>query len=327
MKILVTGASGYVGNRLTHALANRNYKVHAFVRSAIAERILQHPNITVFKGDVLDKASLSAAIKGCEQVYHTASLVKMWDKDPALFHEQNVSGTNNVLEAALREGVQKLVYTSTCGVWGSSSGHPLTEKDVPGSSFETDYDLTKQLAEKSVAGYHSKGLSAVIVNLSRVFGPGQLRYSSGINRFICQLLKNKICPLPWHAEAKGNYAFMEDVVEGHILAMEKSPGGERYILGGENVSYKRFADTVARLAGSKNIFLRIPTVLLKTWSWTELARGKLTDHQPVMTPNIVRRLQSDKAFDCGKAIEKLGYRITPFEKAMRITIDYLKHQC
>ena len=326
MKILITGAGGYVGNRLAHTLANRNNKVHALVRSATASAILQHPNITVFKGDLLDKASLSVAIKGCEQVYHTASLVKMWVKDPALLHEQNVTGTNNVLEAALREGVQKLVYTSTCGVWGSSSGHLLTEKDALSSSFETDYDLSKQLAEKSVTEYHLKGMPAVIVNLSRVFGPGQYRYSSGINRFIHQLIRNKICPLPWHLETKGNYAFMEDVVEGHILAMKKGLDGERYILGGENVSYKRFADTVARLSGRKNITLRVPASLLKVWSWTELARGKFTNHQPVIIPNIARRLQSDKAFDCSKAIEKLGYRVTPFEKAMRITIGHLQNQ-
>lgn len=326
MKILVTGASGYVGNKLAHALANRNIQVHALIRTATAACTLQHPNITIFKGDLLDNESLSVAMQGCEQVYHTASMVKMWTKYPAVFHQQNVTGTANVLDIALREGVQKLVYTSTCGVWSSSSGRTLNENDAPASLFETDYDRTKYLAEQLVESYSSKGLPGMIVSLPRVFGPGILRYSSGINRFIIQLLRNKISLLPWDLGVQANYVFTEDAVRGHILAMENGSSGERYILGGENVSYKRFTDTVSALSGNRNIPLRVPPPLLKAWSWIELLKGKLTKYEPAIVPGIAKRLQEDKVFDCSKAVEKLGYHITPFEKAMYITIEYLNGQ-
>jgi nucleoside-diphosphate-sugar epimerase len=325
MKIFITGASGYIGNKLAHILAGSGNTVHAFVRSAGAEKLLQHPNIALFEGDIMDKESLAIAIKGCTQVYHTAGFVKLWAKNPDIFYRQNVGGTNNVLEAALREGVHKLVYTSTCGVWGPCNDHALIENDPRTSSFDNDYDLSKYLAEKSVKEYCSKGLFTVIVNPPRVYGPGLLRHSSAINRFILRLLNKKVSVLPWRMETKANYAFIDDVVKGHILAMEKGLGGERYILGGENISYKMFVDTVKKISRSKNIYVRIPSFLLRTISHVELIRGKLNGHDPLITPNVAKRIQADKIFDCGKAIRQLGYHITPFEEGLKITIDHLKN--
>jgi nucleoside-diphosphate-sugar epimerase len=326
MKILVTGASGYIGNKLVNILANEGNKIHALIRSAGAEKLLQHPNITIFKGDILDKESLSIAMKGCRQVYHTAGMVKLWAKNPDVFYQQNVGGTNNVLDAALKEGVNKFVYTSTCGVWGACNDHLLIENDPRISSFDNDYDLSKHLAEKSVKEYCNRGLFTVIVNPPRVYGPGLLRHSSGVNRFILRLLDKKISLMPWRLDVKANYAFIDDVVHGHILAMEKGLGGEKYILGGENVSYKRFADTVKEISQTKNIFVRMPPFLLKAFSQAELLRGKLNGHEPLITPNVAKRIQLDKMFDCSKAIRQLGYRITPFEEGMKITIDHLKNK-
>ncbi|HYM93569.1 MAG TPA: NAD-dependent epimerase/dehydratase family protein [Chitinophagaceae bacterium] len=326
MKILVTGASGYIGNKLVRVLATKGHQVNAFVRSSSSKKLLQHFNISIFEGDILDEDSLAKAMNGCEQVYHTAGMVKFWSKDPTLFYQQNVGGTNNVLKTALQSGVKKLVYTSTCGVWSPCDDHLYTENDPSVSSFNNDYDLSKYLAEKAVREYSCKGLFTVVVNPPRVYGPGQHRYSSAINRFICQLLNNKISPLLWRLETKANYAFVDDVVNGHILAMENGLGGERYILGGENISYKKFIETVISLSRTKNIFIRIPTPFLKAWSWIELMRSKMNGHDPLMTPNIVKRVVIDKIFDCSKAIRQLGYEITPFTEGIRITIDHLKNE-
>jgi len=321
MKIFVTGASGYIGNKLAHALANRGNKVHAFIHSPGSEKLLQHPNISVFTGDILDQESLSAAMKECRQVYHTAGIVKLWAKNADVFYKQNVAGTNNV-----KEGVGKFVFTSTCGVWGPSKDHLLIESDPRTTSFDNDYDLSKYLAEKSVKEYCSKGLFTVIVNPPRVYGPGLPRQSSGVNRLILHLINKKISTMPWHLEVRANYAFIDDVVNGHILAMENGLGGERYILGGENISYKRFMETVKGVAKTKNICIRVPPFLLKAFSQVELARGRLNGHEPLITPNITKRMQLDKIFDCSKAIRQLGYQITPFEEGMKITIDDLKNK-
>ena len=129
MKIFVTGATGYIGNHLAHTLAGMGNEVHAIVRSDKAKELLQHPNIMLFKGDILEKESLLLAMAGCRQVYHTAAKVGVWAKDPSLFYKVNVEGTKNVLDAALQNGIEKFVFTSTCGVIGSSLYEPMNEQD------------------------------------------------------------------------------------------------------------------------------------------------------------------------------------------------------
>ena len=324
MKILVTGSSGYIGNKLVNILAEQGNEVHAFDISSSADHLLQHPNICIFKGDILNEESLAKAMNGCEQVYHLAGMVKYWSKNSNIFYRLHVGGTTNVLKTALQLNVQKLVHTSTCGVWTPCNGYIYNENDPNISSFNNDYDLSKFLAEKTVKEYSLKGLFTVIVNPPRIYGPGQHRYSNGVSRFICQLLNNKISPLPWRLEAKGNYAFIDDVVNGHIQAMEKGLNGERYILGGENISYKEFIEIVKRITGVKNLFPRIHPFISCAWAWIELMRGKFCSHDPMITPHMVKRFEIDKLFDSSKAIRHLGYSITPVEEGIRITIDYLK---
>lgn len=324
MKILVTGASGYIGNKLAHELAGLGHHVSALVRSSSASDLFHHPNIHVCVGDILDQDSLADAIKGCKQVYHTAAFAKMWDRDPNNFYKINVGGTENILQAALKSGVSKLVYTSSCGVWGPDEHHIYSENDPRITSFDSDYDLSKYLAEKLVREYCYKGLFTVIVNPPRVYGPGLERYSNAINRFIKQILNKKMVPLPWNLNTKANYSFIDDVINGHILAMEKGLGGERYILGGENISYRKLIQTIIAYSQYKPVFIRIPSAIIQAWAWLELGLAKFSNYNPIFTPKLARRIQASKMFDSSKAIRQLGYTITPFEKGIQTTIDHLK---
>lgn len=323
---MVTGSSGYIGNKLAHVLAIKGYTVHAFIRSTSADHIFYHPSIKIFRGDLMDKKSIAAAMKGCTQVYHTGGMARLWSKNRDLFYEQNVGYTINVLDMALECNAKKLVYTSSCGVWSPCSNHLYNKNDPRVSAFDNDYDLSKHLAEKTVREYGMKGLFTVIVNPPRVYGPGLERSSSGVSRFIRFLLKGKVSLLPWQLDVKANYSYINDVAEGHILAMEKGLGGERYILGGENISYRRIIELIKKIRQARKIYIRVPDLLLNAWGAIELLRGKVSSHEPAITLSIVKRLFLDKTFDCSKAVRQLGYNITPFEDGLKATIYHLLHQ-
>jgi nucleoside-diphosphate-sugar epimerase len=217
------------------------------------------------------------------------------------------------------------VYTSSCGVWANSVLHPLTETDPRTNAYDNDYDLSKCLAEKSVREYCHKGLFTVIVNPPRVYGPGISRHSNAVNRFLSYLINSRIAFVPSAYDVQANYAFIDDVVNGHLLAMDKGLGGERYILGGENASYRRLLQLVKASTHVKNIFLPLPNVLATLFSWVEIMRAKICAHEPVLVPGVLRRFATSKTFDCNKAIRQLGYTITPLEKGIAITVDYLKN--
>lgn len=178
IKVLVTGATGFIGEKLCSALAENGYSVHGLCRNLDHPNLPRHPNISVFKGDILEQETLNAAIRGCEEVYHTAVLAKMWSKNNSLFHEVNVNGTQNVMEACLAHQIRKVVYTSTCGVIGPTIKFPMTKVDPRIGGYPIAYERTKYLAELLVNKYAAKGLPVVTVNPSRVFGEGPITDST-----------------------------------------------------------------------------------------------------------------------------------------------------
>jgi len=165
-------------------LAGMGEKVHALVRSSSANELLQHPNITVFKGDILQKESLMTAMKGCKQVYHTAARVGVWARDSSVFYDVNVGGTRNVLDAVLQSGVEKTVFTSTCGVIGPTLNEPMEENAPRTTGFEIDYDLSKKKGEDVVLQYAKEGMKIVIASPSKVYGPGNVSHSLTANAVI-----------------------------------------------------------------------------------------------------------------------------------------------
>lgn len=323
MKILITGASGYIGSELALRLADKGFTVHALLRSNNAEKYLRHPLIRLFKGDLLDKESISHAISGCQQVYHTAALVRRSSRDHYQFYLNNLKGTENILEQALKHGVKKLVFTSTCGVWGATGNFVFTEDDPRIAPYDNDYELSKILAEKLVKEYGFKGLYTVIVNPSRVYGPGIDRYSNALNRHINKWLTNRIIALPWRTSASSNYAYISDVVDGHILAMERGLGGECYILGGENVSFYELFKTVSGFLKQRKFFIRIPQWILHGWALCVSLKSKIENTDPSVTMKMVSCFSHNSRYSSQKAIRQLGYQITPFKDGILQTINHL----
>lgn len=326
MNILITGATGYVGHALALALAQKGQHVNVLVRTPSSANIPAHPNIHVFKGDISNRVSISKAMQGCEQVYHTAALVKIWAKDTSQFYKVNVEGTHNVLAEALEAGVKKLVFTSTCAVIGTSLKEPLTENDPRIKSFDNDYEFTKFMAENLVKQYSHKGLFTVIVSLSKVFGPGIETHPISVNAMIKKFIEGKTTFIPRPGSLVSNFCYIEDVVSGHIQAMAKGLGGEKYILGGENVSYIEFFETVRAITETKTKLIQAPKFSLKIIAAMQWLKYKLLDGELMITLKGIRQIYCNKAFSSQKAINQLGYYQTPIKTALEKTVHFLKQQ-
>ncbi len=321
MKILITGATGYLGSRLTQRLQQEGHVLVLLVREPKAIRSASLANMTIHKGDITDPASIAKAMEGCTHVYHTAAVAKYQSSGMDRFYEVNVTGTRNILEAAMRFNIQKLVFTSSAAVFGPSLDIPLTEKDPRIESFESDYDFSKHLAGNLVREFVQKGLNAVIVNPSRVFGPGPATYSNGVTRMIRYLLTKKILFIPEIGAYRSNYSFIEDVVDGHVLAMQKGKAGESYILGGENISYAELFNSVAGYSSSKCRLIKIPVDIIKGAAHFTSLFNRNTE----LTASLITRFAKHRMLNSRKAISELGYRITPFQEGLHLTIDYLKN--
>jgi len=326
MKILITGATGYIGYKLAMEAARRNYTVHILVRDLESPLLPVHPNIVKFKGDITNKASVIAAMMNCNKVMHAAAIAKLSAKDNNVFYSVNVEGTRNMLDAALALGVKKFVFTSSGAVIGPSGKYPMSENDPRITAFENDYEISKHWAEELVKEYCRRGLFAIIVAAPRVYGPGHECNGNTMNILLKNILSMRLAFVPSCDNVVANYAFVDDVVNGHFLAMEKGLGGEKYILGGENLSYRSFFQTIKQNTGKKIRLIRIPKLLLKTWSFFYMSVCAILGKETHVSPKVVDRLSQNRALTCDKAIRQLGYSITPFSIGIQKTILHLKNK-
>lgn len=327
MKILITGATGQIGHKLALTLAERNNEIHILVRNPNSPNIPVHKNIKVFQGDITDAQSISKAIDGCNQVYHTAALVKIFDTDATQFYKTNVEGTYNLLQKSLEFGIEKFLFTSSCSVIGPSNGKPLNEDDSRITPFSCDYDSTKYEAENLVKKYASKGLHTVIASPSRIYGKSCTETKSiTMNTVIQNFLKGKLTFIPKPSHMIANYCFINDVIEGHILALNKGKSGENYILGGENISYKDFFDTLKNVSGAKTRIIEIPKILFKIIALIQWIQFHTVRKEPFVTSKSIKQIFCNKIFSSEKAISHLGYKITPIKEGLQNTIYSLKNQ-
>lgn len=328
MKIFVTGATGFVGEQLVKRLAqNVHARIHVLVRSVVKAQALfkDYENIRYFQGDILEREKIEKALQECEQVYHLAAQAKMWDKNPQSFYEMNVIGTLNVVQAALNRQVKRVVITSTAGVLGASlNGEIVTETTPLKVPLSTEYEKTKALAEKEIQKFLDKGVEIVIVNPTRVYGGGQRSQSNAVTMLLEKYVQGKWRILPGNGNRMGNYVYIDDVVEGHIQAMQKGKNGERYILGGENVSYKELFELFAEVSGKKYTLIPLPVVIMKSFAYVQMFYTALTGKEPLITPAFVKKYLYDWQVSSQKAQQELGYQITPLKVGLQKTLEWLQ---
>lgn len=321
MKVLLTGVTGYVGHQLALKLASEHFVVHAIVRDVNSNRIPKHKNINVFEGDSCDYESICKAMEGCAYVFHVAAYSNLKCKTIDNFYKINVIGTQNILKAALHHQVKKVIYTSTLAVFGPSFKEvPITESQPRLASYANDYELTKSMSEEVVLDYVKKGLNCTILNLSRVYGPGLNTYSNGVNKLITKIAKNDVLIVPSKLNIISNYVFIDDVIDAHILALQSGKKGEKYIIGGENISYHQLFDNIKTLTKSKIRILKINYGLVKKLIMLNSNLNWLLGLGFVLTPKVLDSLFTNQSASSEKAKTKLDYKITPFEIGLSRTI-------
>lgn len=327
MPIFITGATGFIGNKLALKLANDGETIHALCRSTSDISTLKHSNIKIFYGDVTDYSKIVAGMQGCEYAYHLAAYARGYAKDKEEYNRINVEGTRNICDAASKTGIKKIVITSTVVTFGPTGKNPEDESIKRNENvFYTTYEHSKFLAEKVVEEYVQKGLNVSTVNPTRVFGPGLMNESNSVTIMIQMYMKGKMRAILGDGNGIGNYGYVDDMVDGHILAMEKGRVGEKYILGGENTSYNQFFKMISDITGKKFFQFKIPYPLVLIFSKSEEARAKLFGGNPLITPEWVKTFALDWVYTSKKAEDELGYKNTPLNDAMRQTIDWLNKQ-
>ncbi len=324
-KILVTGAVGFIGSQLALRLAESGENVRAVYRSN-KNSLIQHGNIEFVRGDILDKKFLEEVVKDCSRIFHVAALANNWAKDLKQFYDVNVTGTENILEAAKKSGVEKIVVTSTAGTIGPSSNGKAVNEEIFSALEFGHYEKSKTEAEKKIFSSVKQGMNIVIVNPTRVYGPGKLSKSNAITKIIQKYVQRKWKIKIGDGNHVGNYAFVEDIVNGHILAMKNGRAGERYLLGGHNLSFNNFIEIVSKVSGIKNNLVPIPLALLGTYAITEDILAKLFSIEPKITYSWVKKYKANWSASTEKAQKEIGYTITPVEEAIKKTIEWLKTQ-
>lgn len=326
MKILVTGATGFLGINLCNELVKRGYIVNALYRSESKAKSIKHKNIHLFKGDITDIRSIENAMVNCDYVFHMAAYAQVWSKKSDTFYKINYTGVLNVLDVAEREGVKKIIVTSTAGVFGPSDNNIINENSRRQVDYFTLYEKTKAGAEELILKRAARGLNVVIVNPTRVYGPGLMNTSNSVTKMIKLYVEGKFRFLPGNGNSIGNYVFIDDVVNGHILALEKGITGERYILGGENISYIDFFKVLSEISKKKYLLFKFPLYLMLLISFFMLLIAKGFGVKPLITPGWVRKYNYNWILSSDKARKNLGYKITPLRTGIARTLDFIKKE-
>jgi len=320
MRALVTGGTGFIGSSIVRELLRAGYCVRALVRKNSDTRNIDGLDIERVTGDITDFSSLKEAMTGCTHVFHAAALYSFWVRTPSLIEHVNVDGTRNVLQAALEEGVERVVYTSSVAALAvPEKGRPVDESTpVDPKRIIGAYKKSKYEAEQVALEYVKKGLPVVIVNPSFPVGPRDIK-PTPTGQTILDFLNHR---LPAYVDTGMNVVDVEDVARGHLLASEKGRIGERYILGGKNMQMKEFLAILEKITGIPAPHLQIPYAPLLALSYLNAAWCRITGTTPRMTPDTIRMSRHYMYYDPTKAIEELGMPQTPPEVALKKAVDW-----
>jgi dihydroflavonol-4-reductase len=319
--VLVTGGTGFLGRAIIERLLNEGDQVKALARSDASTGELGALGTEPVRGDVLDLDALAAAMRGCDVVYHAAGANAFCARDPSPMFEVNVRGSQNVVRAAARAGVQRVVYTSSAATLGEASGTIGSEESPHRGWFLSDYERSKFEAEQAVfATARETGVEIVSVNPASVQGPGR---ASGSARLLLDYLNGRLKAV---VDSQLSLVDIADCTEGHLLAGSRGTPGERYVLSGATLSVREGLALVASLVGVDRPLRALPPSLAMAIATAAEALGWVRRRSPRICRELARTLIHGHAYDGSKATRTLGLRYTPIEETLRRTVDWWVEQ-
>ena len=321
MTVLVTGAAGFVGSAVVRALLSQGAAVRTFMRPTSDAGNLDGLPVERALGDLRDRRSVDRAIKGCEAVFHVAADYRLWVPEPKEMFDNNVTGTHNVMEAAGEAGVTRIVYTSSVATLGLPCDDDAADEDTPATQHDMigPYKQSKFAAEALVRTMIAeRGLPAVIVHPSTPIGPWDRR-PTPTGQIIVEAASGH---MPAYVDTGLNMVHVDDVAEGHLLALKHGKPGERFILGGDNLTLKQILTQIAEVTGRPAPRIQVPhNVVMPIAALAEMW-GRISNREPFVTLDGVRLARKKMFFTSARAMRRLGYRPRPAADAIVDAIDW-----
>ena len=324
MRALLTGATGFVGSAVARALLREGWQVRALVRPNSNHRNLQGLEIETVAGDLNDRSSLDHAVAGCEALFHVAADYRLGVSRPEELYRTNVEGTRNVLNASRSAGVGRVVYTSSVATIGiPADGSPGREETpVALADMIGHYKRSKFLAEQVARDAARAGASVVIVNPSTPIGPGDVK-PTPTGQMVLDAAAGR---MPAYLDTGLNVVHVDDVAAGHLLAFHRGRDGERYILGGDDMTLREILVEIARIAGRSPPRIRLPNAAVLPLAYAAEAIARLTGRTTRVTVEAVRMARKRMFFSSDKAVRELGYRWRARTKAFEDAVLWLREQ-
>ena len=327
MLAFVTGATGFLGSHVARTLAAEGAELRLLVRPASDPRNIEDLKAERVMGDLRDPASIEKALSGCEVVFHVAADYRLWVRDPEQMYRSNVEGTRAVIEAARKQGVRRVVYTSSVATMGFTSngrgGGRLADEQSPVSLVDMigHYKRSKFMAEQVAFEAARAGVDVVVVNPTTPIGERDVK-PTPTGRIVLDFLKRKF---PAYVETGLNLVDATECARGHMQALEKGRSGERYILGGENLTLKQILDRLAAITGLKSPTVKLPYVFaFATGVVDEMVTGRLLRREPRATIDAVRMGKKMMFVSSAKAERELGWQTVAVDGALGRSVEWFR---
>lgn len=323
MTTLVTGATGFVGSAVARQLVARGETVRVLVRAGADRRNIADLPVEPVEGDLRDGDSLARAVRGCRALYHVAADYRMWVPRPSEIYDTNVAGSVRLLRAAAAAGIERIVYTSSVAVLGARPDGAPADEETPVRLADMigHYKRSKFLAEAAVRDLvRQAGLPVVIVNPSTPIGSRDVK-PTPTGRLIVEAAAGR---MPAFVDTGLNVAHVDDVAAGHVLAFERGVIGERYVLGGENLTLREILAEIARLCGRRPPRVCLPHGVVLPLAFAAESVSRVTGREPFATVDGVRMARKKMFFSSAKAQADLGYRARPAAAALADAVEWFR---